>query len=115
MVTHFWSTAVEEFQGGVDSGVTTYRYYIDGEAEASVVFTPREAACALAPVGVVALSASADGDTRVDYVFRVVPTDLDLDPRGACPLFGAGQLDPCSEEEGFPFFADNCWPILSLP
>ena len=44
MVTHFWSTAVEEFQGGVDSGVTTYRYYIDGEAEASVVFTPREAA-----------------------------------------------------------------------
>ncbi|MEE2644497.1 MAG: hypothetical protein VYD19_06145, partial [Myxococcota bacterium] len=66
-------------------------------------------------LGVVALSASDDGDTRVDYVFRVVPTDLDLDPRGACPLFGAGQLDPCSEEEGFPFFADNCWPILSLP
>ena len=47
MVTHFWSTACGSgvsFKGGLDSGATIYRYYIDDEAEASVVFTPREAA-----------------------------------------------------------------------
>ena len=47
MVTHFWSTACGagvSFKAGIDSGRTTYRYYIDGETTASVVFTPREAA-----------------------------------------------------------------------
>ena len=47
MITHFWSTACGagvSFKGGVDSGVAIYRYYVDGEAEASVVFTPRDVA-----------------------------------------------------------------------
>ena len=47
MVTHFWSTACGagvSFKGGLDSGVTIYRYYIDGETEASAVFNPREVA-----------------------------------------------------------------------
>jgi hypothetical protein len=47
MVTHFWSTACGagvSFKGALDSGITTYRYYLDGETVASVVFTPREAA-----------------------------------------------------------------------
>ena len=47
MVTHFWSTACGagvSFKGGLDSGVAIYRYYIDGEEEASVVFSPRDVA-----------------------------------------------------------------------
>jgi hypothetical protein len=47
MITHFWSTACGagvSFKGGLDSGVAIYRYYIDGEAEASIVFTPRDVA-----------------------------------------------------------------------
>ena len=47
MVNHFWSTACgagASFAGGLDSGRTIYRYYIDGETTASVVFTPRQAA-----------------------------------------------------------------------
>eukprot|EP01046_Picozoa_sp_COSAG06_P047895 COSAG06_NODE_7053_length_2655_cov_4.975352_1_plen_159_part_10 len=47
MINHFWSTACGKgvsFKGGLDSGAAIYRYYIDGEAEASIVFTPRDVA-----------------------------------------------------------------------
>jgi hypothetical protein len=45
MVTHFWSTACggRSIDWATESGIAVYRFYIDGEANASVVFQPRMA------------------------------------------------------------------------
>lgn len=44
-------------------------------------------------VGVTADTVVADGDGRVDYLLRVVPTDLDRFPRGACDLLSGGLFE----------------------
>ena len=64
-----------------------------------------------------------DGDTRVDYNLRVVPTDLSglapgnpmsqyHDNQGECLVLGGGDLGTCPFEDPF---ADGCWPFVELP
>eukprot|EP00040_Diaphanoeca_grandis_P025793 m.143394 g.143394 ORF g.143394 m.143394 type:complete len:516 (+) comp30316_c0_seq3:97-1644(+) len=44
VINHFWSTACGGKENFItDAGVSLYRFYIDGETEASVQFTPRMA------------------------------------------------------------------------
>jgi len=50
-----------------------------------------------------------DGDDRIDYALRIVDTNLDLNPTGACNLLGATNLDACPEGENG--FLGTCWPI----
>jgi hypothetical protein len=55
-----------------------------------------------------------DGDDkRIDYSLRVVPVNLDLQPDGACPLFGANNIPSCPEGFDDPF-ADTCWPTVTV-
>ena len=71
------------------------------------------------------VNTSFDNDLlRTDYNLRVVPTDLDADPAGACSILGAQELDACTPRETWPEngFCDgcriqpeNCWPTLELP
>jgi hypothetical protein len=35
---------------------------------------------------------------RVDYSLRIVPTDLETNPGGACELFGAGVIQSCGDD-----------------
>jgi hypothetical protein len=61
-----------------------------------------------------------DGDKRIDYSIRVVPTDLDANPAGACSLFGAGAVSACAGGEaevvpGVGVLATTCWPEAALP
>ena len=65
-----------------------------------------------------------DGDKRIDYSLRVVPTDLDANPAGACALFGAGAVDICDPndpndlfflEPGGSALTETCWPEVALP
>ncbi|MEZ4473752.1 MAG: hypothetical protein R3F60_23770 [bacterium] len=64
-----------------------------------------------------------DGDNRVDYSVRVVPTDLSglapgnpaaqyHDHQGECLTLGGGDLGTCPFEDPF---ADGCWPFAILP
>lgn len=61
-----------------------------------------------------------DGDDRVDYSLRIVPTDLsDLNPanpqagmeQGECVTLGGGELGSCPFDNPF---ADGCWPHMDL-
>lgn len=65
-----------------------------------------------------------DGDQRIDYSLRVVPTDLDANPAGACSLFGAGSVQRCDPndpddlfflEPGGSAITETCWPEIVLP
>jgi len=64
-----------------------------------------------------------DGDQRIDYNLKVVPTDLSVNPDGACPLLGADDFSSCTMEEIFSFedmgivvsFVERCWPTVYLP
>ena len=87
------------FKGGLDSGVTIYRYYIDGEDDASIVFTPRDVAgvrlvqtpCAMtSPAPPLSLSLSprrltARGfHTHTAAPLVVAPDQVIFDPIGEC-------------------------------
>ena len=61
-----------------------------------------------------------DGDDRVDYSLRIVPTDLgDLNPgnpqanmeQGECVTLGGSELGSCPFDNPF---ADDCWPHMDL-
>ena len=59
-----------------------------------------------------------DGDERIDYSLRVVPTDLVANPDGECARFGANEFSACAA--GDPgqadfAFAQECWPTVYLP
>lgn len=60
-------------------------------------------------------------DERVDYSMRVVPTDLDANPEGACELLGAADYDACPPRDewqiafGEPQQPENCWVTIDLP
>lgn len=64
-----------------------------------------------------------DGDTRVDYNLRIVPTDMSglapgnpnsqyMDHQGECLTLGGGELGTCPFENPF---AAGCWPFVELP
>ena len=44
-------------------------------------------------LAVAADAVADDGDRRVDYTLRVVPTDLEAEPRGACDRLNGGLYD----------------------
>ena len=62
-----------------------------------------------------------DGN-RVDYSLRVVPTDLDVNPTGACAVLGANQeIDSCPPREDWieipglgRIQPDGCWPQFTV-
>jgi hypothetical protein len=59
-----------------------------------------------------------DGDMRIDYSLRVVPTDLAARPNGECARFGAGEFlacDPSDPGQMDNSFAQECWPTVYLP
>lgn len=72
-------------------------------------------------VAVNGAAASFGPDNRIDYSLRVVPTNLSVNPNGACPLLGAGAIPSCSaqfmstNEDATGVFTDECWPTLALP
>lgn len=47
-----------------------------------------------------------------DYLLRVVPTDLDRHPAGACAALSAPDLGSCARDE---VFSERCWPLMPLP
>ena len=49
-----------------------------------------------------ALRIFADGDDRVDYQLSVIPTDLNLNPRGECDVLNQG------------LYLNHAWPTLVL-
>ena len=59
-----------------------------------------------------------DGDERIDYSLRVVPTDLSVNPDGECGRFGANEFSACEAndpgQEDFNL-AEECWPTIYLP
>jgi hypothetical protein len=65
----------------------------------------------------------AGGNTSLPYSVRVVPTDLDENPIGACSLLGALDLDACPPWADWEFNEvlnirlqpENCWPIVDIP
>ena len=70
-----------------------------------------------------------DGNQRIDYSLKVIPTDLSVNPNGACGLVasddGITGFDPCTNEEVFTFtdpetnetisIVEGCWPTVNLP
>ncbi len=59
-----------------------------------------------------------DGDERIDYSLRVVPTDLVANPDGECGRFGAGEFNACDANDSGQAdfsFAQECWPTVYLP
>ena len=65
-----------------------------------------------------ALSFIDDGDKRIDYSFRVVPTDLTANPDGECARFGAGNFSACPFDDFGQMdnsLAELCWPTVYLP
>ena len=59
-----------------------------------------------------------DGDERIDYSLRVVPTDLTVNPDGECARFGAGQFSACEANDLGQMdnsLAQDCWPTVYLP
>ena len=70
-----------------------------------------------------------DGNQRIDYSLKVIPTDLSVNPNGACSLVasddGITGFDPCTSEEVFTFtdpetnetisIVEGCWPTVNLP
>jgi hypothetical protein len=65
-------------------------------------------------LGVAGLAASFMGERRIDYNFRVIPTDLDTNPDGACALFDRGVTPRCDTFPDFGF-AETCWAEVTLP
>jgi hypothetical protein len=69
--------------------------------------------------GVASLFSFADdGDQRIDYSLRVVPTDLALNPDGECGRFGANEFSACDANDPGQAdfsFAQECWPTVYLP
>ena len=59
-----------------------------------------------------------DGDQRIDYSLRVVPTDLAMNPNGECGRFGANEFSACTMNDPGQAdfsFAQQCWPTVYLP
>jgi hypothetical protein len=70
-----------------------------------------------------------DGNQRIDYSFKVIPTDLTANPNGACGTVasddGISGFDPCTSAEVFTFtdpesnetisIVEGCWPTVNLP
>jgi hypothetical protein len=59
---------------------------------------------------------------RLDYSLRVVPTNLDMNPSGACVRLGANDMGDCGPREEWEFFGrfgriqpENCWPTIVVP
>ena len=59
-----------------------------------------------------------DGDMRIDYSLRIVPTDLSINPDGECGRFGANSFSACAADDPGQMdfaFAEQCWPTVYLP
>jgi hypothetical protein len=59
-----------------------------------------------------------DGDKRIDYNLRIVPTDLSVNPDGECARFGASAYTACAIDDQGQIdnsLAEECWPTVYLP
>ena len=59
-----------------------------------------------------------DGNRRVDYSLYVVPTDLAVNPSGACGRLGAHQHQACTSwdlGQQDNSLTQKCWPTAWLP
>jgi hypothetical protein len=60
--------------------------------------------------------------SRIDYALRIVETDLDRTPAGACVTLGAAALPACPLRGEWPLFEgigrlqpDGCYATLDAP
>jgi hypothetical protein len=59
-----------------------------------------------------------DGDQRIDYSLRVLPTNLDMFPEGECRIFNSSIVPSCEPGVIHPELnpiASDCWATISMP